>query len=414
MAELAREFRKSPRLPGNASGLETWPDVEGERTLDLASDLPAEVRAEIAITKTRNDTQELGTIGSYRIVSLIGRGGMGCVYLAERSDGEIEQRVAIKLLRADGHRAAWRERFLRERQLLASLQHSSIVRVIDAGHTDDERPYLVMEHIEGVAIDVFAAKLDVRSRLKLFVRVCEGVAHAHRRLIIHRDLKPSNILVDASGQPKLLDFGIAKLLDDETELTLTADRLLTPKYASPEQLAGGPQTTATDVYSLGVVLYNILTGVTPRDHATNGLPDNVPVASFHNPEVPEDIDFVLKKALRTEPEERYVSVDEFAADIRDALEGRPVAARSGDSWYRARKIVRRSAIPLVASILVAGSLAGGLIGATILQLGQESHVAYMALFGLSSLGRLCTVPLLRKAPARQPQTTSDVEVLVAA
>ena len=147
-------------------------------------------------------------IGSYRIVSLIGRGGMGSVYLAERADGEIQQRVAIKLLRADGHRPVWRYRFLRERQLLASLHHPSIVHVIDAGHTGDGRPFLAMEYVEGVPIDVYATRIDVRDRLKLFLRVCEGVSHAHRRLIIHRDLKPSNILVDSSGQPKLLDFGI--------------------------------------------------------------------------------------------------------------------------------------------------------------------------------------------------------------
>jgi serine/threonine protein kinase len=197
---------------------------------------------------------EPGSCGPYRLIRLLGSGGMGAVYLAERSDGEIQQKVAVKLLRADAHRPAWRARFLKERQLLASLHHPSIVHVIDAGHTDDGRPYLVMEYVEGTPIDVYAAGIEMRERLSLFLRVCEGVSHAHGHLIIHRDLKPANILVDASGQPKLLDFGIAKLLDETGDATQTVERLLTPNYASPEQVRGDSQTTATDVYSLGAVL----------------------------------------------------------------------------------------------------------------------------------------------------------------
>ena len=227
-------------------------------------------------------------IGSYRIVSLIGRGGMGNVFLAER---------------ADGHRAAWRERFLNERQLLASLHHPSIVHVIDAGHTDDGRPFLVMEHVEGVPIDRYSAGIEVRERLKLFLRVCEGVSHAHRHLIIHRDLKPSNILVDAAGQPKLLDFGIAKLVSETGDATQTVEQLLTPDYASPEQMRGEAQSTATDVYSLGAVLYKLLTGVVPRERAGE-------IGNLVNAEIPTDLDFVVRKALRPEAEERYVSVDD--------------------------------------------------------------------------------------------------------
>src|SRR5262249_53953712 len=186
-------------------------------------------------------------VGCYRILSLIGRGGMGTVYLAERADGEIRQRVAIKLLRSDGYAIGWHGRFLQERQLLASLHHPSVVHVIDAGHTGDGHPYLVMEHVEGVPIDRYADTIAVREKLKLFLQVCEGVPHAHRHLIIHRDLKPSNILVDRSGRPKLLDFGIAKLLDGSDDCTQLAEQLLTPNYASPEQLRGDSQTTATDV-----------------------------------------------------------------------------------------------------------------------------------------------------------------------
>src|SRR5204862_506894 len=185
----------------------------------------------------------------HRLVQLLGSGGMGTVYLAERRDGEIEQQVAIKLLRADADRPAWRDRFLRERQLLAYLNHPAIARLLDTGHTTDGRPYLVMEHVDGVAIDEYAATLDQRARLRLFLLVCDGVSHAHRHLIIHRDLKPSNILVNASGHPKLLDFGIARLLDVTADETRTVERLMTPNYASPEQLRGDMQTTATDIYS---------------------------------------------------------------------------------------------------------------------------------------------------------------------
>ncbi len=299
-------------------------------------------------------------VGCYRIISLIGRGGMGSVYLAERVDGEIQQRVAIKLLRAEGHRPEWQDRFRKERQLLASLQHPSIVHVVDAGHTEDGRPFLVMEYVDGVAADTYAAETDVRERLKLFLRVCEGVSHAHRRLIIHRDLKPSNILVDGSGRPKLLDFGIARLLD-EGETTIAGERLLTPHYASPEQIAGNAQTTATDVYSLGAVLYKLLTGVAPVPQYPGVAPAEPTPPSQVNREVPRDVDFIVGKALRLEPEERYASVDAFANDVRAALDSRPVQARSGNAWYLARKYLRRHWVPSVAGVLVVASLAAGLL-----------------------------------------------------
>ena len=297
------------------------------------------------------DGRESGRCGPYRLVRLLGSGGMGAVYLAERTDGEIKQQVAVKLLRVDEHRPAWRDRFLRERQLLANLNHPSVVHVLDAGHTEGSRPYLVMEYVEGTPIDAYAAKIDLRERLQLFLRVCQGVSHAHHHLIIHRDLKPSNILVDASGQPKLLDFGIAKLLDETGDATQTLERLLTPNYASPEQLIGAPQTTATDIYSLGAVLYKLLTGAVP----SNSIPP-----SRMNPDVPKDLDFIILKALRKEPEERYASVETFAADIQAFLESKPVEARSGNAWYRTRKFLRRYWIPVAAAALVIASLVGGL------------------------------------------------------
>ena len=298
-------------------------------------------------------------IGCYRIVSAIGRGGMGSVYLAERADGEIQQRVAVKLLRADGHRVKWQNRFRKERQLLASLHHPAIVHVIDAGHIIDGRPFLVMEYVDGVPIDTYAAGLPVRDRLKLFLRVCQGVSHAHRRLIIHRDLKPSNILVDGSGQPKLLDFGIARLLDETSDDSQTVERWLTPDYASPEQMLGNAHTTATDVYSLGAVLYKLLTGTSPRAGIPAGAKEMSPPSRV-NASVPRDVDFIVAKALRSEPEDRYVSVDEFASDVRAALDWRPVQARSGNIWYAASRLLRRGWMPATASAVVIASLSAGL------------------------------------------------------
>ena len=311
--------------------------------------------------------RELGDCGPYRLVRLLGSGGMGSVYLGQRTDGEIQQQVAVKLLRSGEDRPSWRDRFLRERQLLADLNHPSIARLLDAGHTSDGRPYLVMEYVDGVPIDTYAADLDLRHQLLLFLRVCEGVSHAHRHLIIHRDLKPSNILVDTSGQPKLLDFGIAKLLSATEDATQTVERLLTPHYASPEQLLGSNQTTATDIYSLGAVLYKLLTGRSPHE-STGQSPQaieviararEIPPPSRLNPALPSDIDYILRKALRHEPEERYVSVEALANDVSAFLEWKPVQARSGDAWYRTRKFLRRYWLPVSAGVLAVTALAVG-------------------------------------------------------
>jgi tetratricopeptide (TPR) repeat protein len=308
------------------------------------------------------------SIGTYRLVLLIGQGGMGSVWLAERSDGEIEQKAAIKLLRADADQPSFRDRFLQERQLLANLNHPAIARLLDAGHTSGGQPYLVMEYIEGAPIDVYAAQLPVRERLALFLRVCDGISHAHGRLIIHRDLKPSNILVDAAGQPKILDFGIAKLLDNGVELTQTIERILTPGYASPEQFRGTTQTTATDIYSLGALLYKMLTGQPPHVSASGELQAIEIVAGTReiaaprrlNPSLPSDLDFILLKALRREPEQRYASVEAFARDIGAFLEARPVLARSADAWYRTRKFLRRYWVQVTAAAVVVASLSAGL------------------------------------------------------
>src|SRR5438477_9551067 len=195
-------------------------------------------------------SEENRRCGPYRLLSVLGQGGMGAVYLAERVDGEVEQQVAVKILRYGSEEPAFLERFLRERQILATLSHPGIARLLDAGRTENARPYLAMDYIDGTPIDAYADGVDLRGKLGLFLRVCDAVSYAHRNLIIHRDLKPSNILVDTSGEPKLLDFGIAKILDEAVDQTRTQERLLTPEYASPEQVQGTAQSAASDIYSL--------------------------------------------------------------------------------------------------------------------------------------------------------------------
>jgi tRNA A-37 threonylcarbamoyl transferase component Bud32/tetratricopeptide (TPR) repeat protein len=377
--ELFHELADVPRAERDR--ILTEREIAAELRAELESLLSHDVTSAASLTRCVSHAAQEAlsadhspfarSCGPYRLVKLLGSGGMGSVYLAERRDGEIEHKVAIKLLRSDADRPVWRERFLRERQLLAYLNHPSIARLLDAGHTEDGRPYLVMEHIKGVAIDEYAAPLDLRAQVELFLRVCEGVSHAHRHLIIHRDLKPSNILVDALGHPKLLDFGIAKLLDTTTDETQTVERLLTPNYASPEQLRGEIQTATTDIYSLGAVLYKLLTGLSPHEQfkdanltnraITGGIDITAP--SRLNPKLPRDIDHILRKALRNEPEERYSSVDAFADDLRAFLDFRPVQARSGDAWYRIRKFLRRYWIPASAAAVTVAGLSLGMYAA---------------------------------------------------
>ena len=310
--------------------------------------------------------------GPYRLLDLIGRGGMGAVYLAERADGEVTQRLAVKLL-PFGAGDPQRERFLQERQILASLAHPNIARMLDAGHIENGQPFLAMEYIDGQPIDVFAAGLSVRQIVTLFRKVCAAVAYLHRNLVVHRDLKPGNILVTGPasghpGEPKILDFGIAKMLDIATDATMTSMRMLTPDYASPEQATGGRLSTATDIYSLGAVLYRLLTGRPPHE-LQDGSPEaiaqvlasrEVTRPSRRVPELKGDLDSILLKALRKDPQERYATVEQFAEDLEAFLGSRTVRARSGNAWYRARKWVRRYWAPVAAASLVIASLSAGL------------------------------------------------------
>jgi len=319
------------------------------RMLDMAKTTPGERRC-----------------GPYRLLRVIGSGGMGSVYEAERADGEVKQRVAIKLLRYGADDSAFRSRFLQERQILATLNHPAIGRLLDAGHTSDGQPYLTMEYIDGVPIDVYSEKLAVRHKLELFMQVCDAVSYAHRHLIIHRDLKASNILVDGEGRPKLLDFGIAKIIDPERdqEHTSIGFRPLTPAYASPEQVHGKPITTASDVYSLGVLLYKLLTGRFPYEFAalTAACIDRTicevePAA----PHISQDLDNILLMALRKEPSRRYISVQHLADDIQRALSDRPVLARPDTVRYRTAKFIRRNRLSFTAAVLVLAAVIGGSI-----------------------------------------------------
>lgn len=336
-------------------------DGEGSHTLTASVAGSAQRSLEL-------DCAEFTLCGPYRLIRLLGRGGMGSVHLAQRTDGEVEQQVAVKLLRLGRDEPAFRERFLRERQILATLSHPGIARLLDAGHTDEGQPYLALDYVDGVPIDEYCCGLTMPAKLRLFLLVCDGVAYAHRNLIVHRDLKPSNILVDRSGQPKLLDFGIAKILDESRDQTQTGERMLTPEYASPEQVRGIAQTTATDVYSLGALLYRLLTGHSPHNfEGRSGQELSAAIciqeparASRVNPEIPRDLDFILAKALRKEPDERYSSVDAMADDLRAFLDVRPVRARSGNAWYRTRMFVRRYRIPVAAAALALIGLTGGL------------------------------------------------------
>ncbi|MEZ5355489.1 MAG: serine/threonine-protein kinase [Bryobacteraceae bacterium] len=305
--------------------------------------------------------------GSFRLMKVIGRGGMGVVYLAERDDGEVAQRAAVKLLRP-GLADHQHERFLQERRILASLTHPNIAGLLDAGRLDDGQPYLAMEYVEGQPIDDFTASLPIPAKIRLFLKVCAAVAYMHSHLVIHRDLKPGNILVTAGGEPKLLDFGIAKIVDLATDATMTGLRMLTPDYASPEQVLGEPIGTASDIYSLGAVLYEILTGHPP--HAFEDLSPGAVAAAITRqavtrpsagaPELKGDLDAILMKALRREPQERYATVDQMAEDLEAFLESRPVRARKGDFLYRARKFARRYWLPVAAASLALAGLSVGL------------------------------------------------------
>lgn len=351
-------------------------------------------------------------IGPYLIEQKIGHGGMGEVFAATRADGQYEKKVALKLVRTGYDTSFILERFRNERQILAGLDHANIAGLLDGGTTEDTIPYLVMELVEGVPIDSYCdeRKLSITGRLLLFRQICSAVQYAHQRLVIHRDIKPSNILVTKDGTPKLLDFGIAKILDASGSTEATILRPMTPEYASPEQVRGEPISTSTDVYSLGVVLYQLLTGRSPYRVDTR-TPAKLAEAITHDePEKPStsvrrtetfgvdgdsrkvtpevvsetreasparlqkrlrgDLDFILMKALRKEPAQRYSSVEQFSEDIRRHLEGLPVNARKGTWNYKAGKFLKRHKAGVAAAALLLIAIAIG-VAATL----REARIA---------------------------------------
>src|SRR5690606_11886872 len=330
------------------------------------------------------------------------------VYLAERADGTFEQQVALKLMRAVPGRHDLEARFRAERQILASLNHPHIARVFDGGMAEDGRPYLVMEYIEGAPIDAYCdqRRLSVRERLRLFQKVAEVVHFAHRNLVVHRDLKPSNILVTNDGSVKLLDFGIAKLLDPEGDreaVTRTGNRWMTPEYAAPEQVRGEAITTATDLYQLSVVLYELLTGRSPFQAAgrsafeiekavceeeptrpSTAVTETHETATDTAPLTPEavsrarktevqalrktlsgDLDAIVLKGLRKEPTARYASAEAMVEDVKRYLAGLPVEAQRGSTGYRLRKFVQRNRGAVLAVAAFALLLLGYAVTATV-------------------------------------------------
>jgi serine/threonine protein kinase len=362
-------------------------------------------------------------IGTYKVIEEIGRGGMGAVYLAARADDEYRQQVAIKLIKRGIDTDFILRRFRNERQILASLEHPNIARLLDGGSTEDGLPYLVMEYIKGQSITEYAAArgLSIRERLKLFREVCAAVQFAHQNLVIHRDIKPGNVLVTGDGVPKLLDFGIAKILDPDASLnvdpTATALRLMTPEYASPEQVRGDAITTVSDVYSLGVLLYELVSRHQPY-HFKSRLPQDIAQQICERePEPPStavsrievspaatrstrdsvhaapalhagqtrdagmerlrrslrgDVDNIVMMAMRKEPARRYASVGQFSEDIRRHMEGLPVIARRDTLGYRAQKFIERNKIGVAAASLVVLTLLIGLVATA-----WEAHAAHV-------------------------------------
>lgn len=321
--------------------------------------------------------------GPYRAIRLLGEGGMGRVWLAERTDGLLQGRpVALKLPHAPWRHPQLAERMAHEREILAVLDHPNIARIFDAGVTAEGQPFLALEYVEGERIDhhVLRLGLDTRQRIALFLQVTAAVAHAHARLVVHRDLKPGNILVTPQGQVRLLDFGIAKLLAADpalAELTAPAQRAMTPQYAAPEQILGQPIGTAADIYSLGVVLYELMTGVLPyqpKRASAASLEDTIVSTTPARPSLRAadvstrrmlqgDLDTVLLKALKKDPAERYATVQAFADDLKHWLDQRPVSARADSTWYHARKFVQRNRLGV------------GLAGGFVLSLGAALGVA---------------------------------------
>ncbi|MDQ6938998.1 MAG: serine/threonine-protein kinase [Verrucomicrobiota bacterium] len=337
------------------------------------------IAAETLVAEDTSELQEGDEVGGYKIRSLIGEGGMGEVYLAD--DLQLRRTVALKLIKGVYGRAAFRKQFEQEERILAGLNHPNIARLYGASVTPNETPFFIMEYVAGERLDDYCEhqRLTIPQRLEIFRKICAAVSYAHQNLVIHRDLKPGNVRVTAEGEPKLLDFGIAKLLDEASgaaDQTITATRAMTPDYASPEQVRGERMTTASDVYSLGVILYEMLSGEKPLrltsrrpEEVARAITETVPsrpsaIAVENRKLLGGDLDNIVLMAMRKEPERRYASVGQFSEDIRRHLAGLPVIARK-DTWnYRSGKFIRRHKVAVIAAVVLALTLLAGILTTT--------------------------------------------------
>lgn len=374
-----------PELRAEAEGLlgqDTETHFLDQPAIDKAGTLLRVASADAVSERPPDELKPGERVGPYRVEAEIGRGGMGVVYQASRVDGAFQQQVALKLTRRSAAGPGIADRFRRERQILALLNHPNIARILDGGAIADGRPYYVMELVTGETVTEYCVKrgLPLRKRLDLFLQICSAVAHAHRILIIHRDLKPANIMVTAEGNVKLLDFGIAKIFqpdfDDPAVTRASAGMMLTPDYASPEQVRGEPVTTGTDVYALGLILHEMLTGKRAQRVGSSAMLDVEKVVCRTNPTRPSDtavegaaytstalrgdIDNIVSKALQKDAAARYATVNQFAEDVERYLAGKPVAARRDSFLYRAGKFVSRNKLAVSAAAAVVVSLAAGI------------------------------------------------------
>ncbi len=414
-AFLAHRCADNPQLRQRVEGL-LAADEAGTSLLDRPDPAAwAEMIEDVA--------NEIDPIGPYVLIREIGRGGMGRVYLAERADGQFEQQVAIKLIKRGMDTDAILQRFLRERQILARLQHPNIAQLTDGGVTDDGRPYFVMEHVDGQPITDHCddRRLSIDARLALFEDVCRAVEHAHRNLVIHRDIKPSNILVTPEGHPKLLDFGVGKIMTgdeggDAAAQTAAGGLAATPEYAAPEQLQGGPATTSTDVFGLGAVLFELLVGsrAFPASSSLEGRlrsgPDSTPTPSLDSAfrgdsstatddtarlrsesalkrstsesrllrEFRGDLNVIVRKALRPEPDLRYASVEALREDVRRYRSHLPIRARQGDRRYRLARFARRHRVALATGTAFLALIVGAVAALSVQNVRIQSQAAEIA------------------------------------